>query len=293
MTEKLPYGTTLPTDSVAGEATAVPGETIAIITGGARGIGRYLSEAFAKAGYHVVVTATSAQKAEAAAAEIVEATGGVATGYGLRTDDIDSVTTFREAIGALEAETGRRLQVLINNAGRIESTEGPLWEAEPESIKGVVDANVLGVALMINVFAPVLITNAEATELPSRIIDLNSGSGAQGTPAYAVYSASKASLFRIADSVVHFGHEKGLRIFEMAPGVVETAMTKSMPVHDFRGEGDWTSPQQVTSLALALASGTLDAFTGRYVRAGADSEESLIAEAAAGLSDASRRLVLG
>ena len=87
--------------------------------------------------------------------------------------------------------------MLVNNAGRIESTEGPLWEAEPESIKGVVDADVLGVALMVDAFAPVLIAGAEATGRPSRIIDLNSGSGAQGTPAYAVYSASKASLFRI------------------------------------------------------------------------------------------------
>src|SRR5699024_10740770 len=119
---------------------------------------------------------------------------------------------------------------------------------------------------------------------PSRIIDLNSGSGAKGTPAYAVYSASKAALFRIADSVVQYGHEKGLRIFEMAPGVVETSMTKSMPVHDFRQGDDWTSPEQVTDLALALSSGTLDAFTGRYVRAGADSEESLLAEAS-GLED--------
>ena len=92
--------------------------------------------------------------------------------------------------------------------------------------------------------------------------------------------------------MVHFGHEKGLRIFEMAPGVVETAMTKSMPVHDFRQGDDWTSPKQVTDLALALASGTLDAFTGRYVRAGADSEESLLAEAAGGLSDSTRRLTL-
>jgi NAD(P)-dependent dehydrogenase (short-subunit alcohol dehydrogenase family) len=72
-----------------------------------------------------------------------------------------------------------------------------------------------------------------------------------------VYSASKAALFRIADSVVHFGHDKGLRIFEMAPGVVETAMTKSMPVHDFRQGDDWTTPADVTDLALALASGTL------------------------------------
>ncbi|MCI4011655.1 SDR family oxidoreductase [Brevibacterium sp. ZH18] len=293
MTEKLPYGTNLPTDSAPGEATAVPAESIAVITGGARGIGRYLSEAFANAGYHVVVTATSASKAEAAAAEIVDATGGAVTGLEMRADDIDSVSALRIAVAALESESGRRLQVLVNNAGRIESTEGPLWEADPESIKGVVDANVLGVALMVNAFAPVLITNAEVTGRPSRIIDLNSGSGAQGTPAYAVYSASKASLFRIADSVVHFGHELGLRIFEMAPGVVETEMTKSMPVHDFRGEGDWTTPSQVTDLALALASGSLDAFTGRYVRAGADDEESLIAEVGAGLEKSARRLVLG
>ncbi|WP_166972557.1 SDR family NAD(P)-dependent oxidoreductase [Brevibacterium atlanticum] len=293
MSEKLPHGTPLPTSDNAPEENAVPAETIAVITGGARGIGRHLSEAFAKAGYHAVVTATSAEKAETAAAEILDATGGAVTGAGLRTDDIDSVTAFRDLVTGLESETGRRLQVLINNAGRIESTEGPLWEADPEAIKGVVDANVLGVALMVNTFAPALMDAAEATGRPSRIIDLNSGSGAQGTPAYAVYSASKASLFRLADSVVHFGHDKGLRIFEMAPGVVETAMTKSMPVHDFRTGDDWTSPAQVTDLALALASGTLDAFTGRYVRAGADSEESLIAEAAAGVSDASRRLVLG
>ncbi|WP_152348308.1 SDR family NAD(P)-dependent oxidoreductase [Brevibacterium sp. CFH 10365] len=293
MSEKLPYGTNMPATDGASEATAVPSETIALITGGARGIGRHLSEAFAKAGYHVIVTATSANNAEAAADEIGEATGGAVTGVGLRTDDIAAVKALRESVTALEAEIGRRLQVLINNAGRIESTEGSLWDADPESLKGVVDANVTGVALMINAFAPVLITNAEAASRASRIIDLNSGSGAQGTPAYAVYSASKASLFRLADSVVHFGHDKGLRIFEMAPGVVETAMTKSMPVHDFRTGDDWTSPEQVTGLALALASGTLDSYTGRYVRAGKDSEKSLIAEASGGLSDSTRRLVLG
>lgn len=292
MSENLPYGTNLP-ESGEAAADAVPSETIAVITGGGRGIGRHLAEAFATAGYHVVITSTSASRAETSAADIIGATGGAATGLGLVVDDVTSVAQFKDAVLALETETSRRLQVLVNNAGQIESTEGPLWEAEPESLRAVVTANVLGVALLVNSFAPVLMTNAEATGRSSRIIDLNSGSGAQGTPAYAVYSASKVSLFRIADSVVHFGHEKGLRIFEMAPGVVETAMTKSMPVHDFRGEGDWTTPSQVSDLALALASGSLDAFTGRYVRAGADSEESLIAEAATGLEESTRRLVLG
>ena len=181
--------TNLPAEAATDGATAEPAETIAVITGGARGIGRHLSEAFANAGYHVVVTATSAEKAEAAAAEISETTGGAVTGFGLVVDEIASVQEFKDSILSLESETGRRLQVLVNNAGRIESTEGPLWEADPQSIKDVVAANVTGVALMVNAFAPVLIDAAEATGRPSRIIDLNSGSGAKGTSAYAVYSA--------------------------------------------------------------------------------------------------------
>src|SRR5699024_6747497 len=117
----------LPTGEAAPEATAVPAETIAVITGGARGIGRYLSEAFASAGYHVVVTATATERAERAAAEIVDATGAAVTGVGLRTDDIDSVKSFREAVGALEADTGRRLQERSTNAGRIEKAARRLW----------------------------------------------------------------------------------------------------------------------------------------------------------------------
>ncbi|WP_241212333.1 hypothetical protein [Brevibacterium aurantiacum] len=68
------------------------------------------------------------------------------TGVGLRTDDIAVVKALRESVAAVEAETGRCPQVLINNAGRIESTEVALWDADPESIKGVVEANVVGVA---------------------------------------------------------------------------------------------------------------------------------------------------
>ena len=124
-----------------------------------------------------------------------------------------------------------------------------------------------------------------------RIIDLNSGSGATGTPQYAAYSASKAALFRLADSVHHFGWERGLRIFEMSPGVIESDMTRSMPIHDRRTGDDWTSPAALVDLALALAGGWLDAWSGRYVRAGVDTPESLAA-AADGLAENTRRLRL-
>ena len=52
-------------------------------------------------------------------------------------------------------------------------------------------------------------------------------------------------------------------------------MTRSMPMHDHRTGADWTDPQEVADLAVGLASGLLDGWTGRYVRAGVDTPQSL------------------
>ena len=111
--------------------------------------------------------------------EVDQTSHGIQGRTAHRRHHIAAVKALRESVVALEAETGRRLQVLINNAGHIEWTGGPLWDADPESLKDVVEANVLGVALKVNVFAPVLMAGAG----PSRIIGLNSGSGAKVTPA--------------------------------------------------------------------------------------------------------------
>lgn len=272
-------------------AASETGRPLALITGGARGIGRILAAAFAAAGYPVAITATDAARAQAAAAAISSETSGTVAGFGADVSQLGSVSALRADIEAHAADTGRRLGVLVNNAGRVESSEGPLWEADPDSLIGVIGTNVIGPLLMINAFAPMLIATAEATGRPGRIIDLNSGSGAQGTPAYGAYSASKAALFRIADSVVHFGDERGLKIFELAPGVIRSDMTASMPMHDWRTAADWTSPDELAALALAAASGELDGWTGRYIRAGLDTAETLSRQIPAAGSQA-RKLMM-
>jgi hypothetical protein len=55
---------------------------------------------------------------------------------------------------------------------------------------------------------------------------------------------------------------------------------------------DWTEPQQVSALVLAMGDGRLDAWSGRMVRAGADTVESLVARAADGLRDVDRTITL-
>lgn len=266
-----------------------PSSGLVIVTGASRGIGRALAEGFAAAGHPVLVTARAADSARAAAEGIADgsrAHGGDAEahprvrGIALDVTAPDSVAAFAGTVSRVAAEWNAPLRTLVNNAGTVETSEGPIWEVDAEDMASVIETNLIGVFRVVRALLPSLLENAEHTGEPVRIIDLNSGSGASGTTAHAAYSASKAGLFRLAQSLVDHGHDRGLRVFEMAPGVVESDMTKSMPMHDHRTGDDWTAPQAVVELALALASGRLDAWTGRYVRAGIDTPESL--ESAAG-----------
>lgn len=78
--------------------------------------------------------------------------------------------------------------------------------------------------------------------------------------------------------------------FDLAPGVVRTDMTNAMDAH--RERTDWTEPEQVEALALALADGRLDAWSGRMVRVGADTPERLRRRAEQGLPDEARTVGL-
>lgn len=269
--------------------------TLALITGGSRGIGNYLVRGFAQAGYSVVFTATDGFAAEALARDLTEdltLPDGVSIhGAGLNVADPTSVSTLRKTVLNIEEQTGTKLGVIINNAGVIEMPEGPVWEVPADQLYRTITTNVLGPFYMVREFAPVLLDNVAAGGAGAgRIIDINSGSGSHGSNEYAAYSASKMALFRLADSVHHYGYERGLRIFELAPGVIRSDMTESMPVHDWRTDADWTNPDDVVALALGMASGELDEFSGRFARAGHDTVASLRQAIDAGLDEDFRTL---
>jgi hypothetical protein len=59
-----------------------------------------------------------------------------------------------------------------------------------------------------------------------------------------------------------------VRTFDVSPGVVDTAMTRSMEV--WRGYEDWTPAERVVEMVAAIAAGELDAWSGRFLRAGVD-----------------------
>jgi NAD(P)-dependent dehydrogenase (short-subunit alcohol dehydrogenase family) len=101
-----------------------------------------------------------------------------------------------------------------------------------------------------------------------RVVDLASGLSTRGADLYSAYSVGKTGLMRFTEVLEAGLAGTGVHAFDLAPGVVRTAMTAAMSIHEHRT--DWTDPEDVVALVAAIAAGELDQWAGRFVRAGAD-----------------------
>ena len=266
--------------SVPAESTepVVDGDApVALVTGASRGIGSYLAQGFCAAGYDVAVTSTSGAGFDELIAQ-AESSGRRVLPLSVDVRDAQATQT---AVETVVAQLGR-LDVLVNNAGVIE-TEHVIWESDLQQWWDVLEVNVRGVLHMSQAAARYFVSHDGG-----RIINLNSGSGGSDSADLSAYHASKSALARITTGLALSGEQHGLYAFDMAPGVVRTDMTSAMKLHE--GRSEWTEPAQVVELALALASGALDAYSGRMVRAGSDTPASLQERAASGLGEHDRRL---
>ncbi|PYF99787.1 Short-chain dehydrogenase [Georgenia satyanarayanai] len=249
----------------------------ALVTGASRGIGRELAIGLSRAGLDVALLARDERLLESTAEE-VRAAGRRAV---VLTADVTDAAAVQTAVSRAEDALGS-IDLLVNNAGVIDA-EVPLWATDPERWWSVVETNVRGPFLLAHAVVPGMLARGGG-----RVIDLNSGAGTRDSALATAYYVSKTALFRIGGGLHEAGFERGLRAFELAPGVVRTDMTESMRMHEDRTE--WTDPADVVALVVALARGDLDALSGCYVRAGADTPESLRELVARGLGPEERRL---
>ena len=241
---------------------------LALVTGASRGIGDHLVRALLAAGWEVVGLSRSGRAAEGA------------TGMAC---DVTDATAVDDVVGRVVREHGP-IGLLVNNAGLIE-TERPLWEAGVDEWWQVMVTNVRGPLLLTRAVVPHMIRAG-----CGRVVNLNSGAGTRERADLTAYCASKSALARLTGGTALAGAEHGVHAFDLAPGVVETDMTHSMRMHE--GRSDWTSPEDVAALLLAVAEGELDGFSGRMVRAGSDDLDVLRRRSAEGLAEGARMLRL-
>jgi 3-oxoacyl-[acyl-carrier protein] reductase len=234
--------------------------TVALVTGGGRGIGRGIALELTRAGAGVAVAARTRQQVEETAAE----TGGVAIQA-----DVSKRAEVERMVARTEDELGP-IDLLVANAG-IAIWEESAWELEPEEWWHVLEVNLLGVYLCCRAVIPGMIARGGG-----RIVNVASGAAYLPGNTSTAYSASKAAVHRFSETLATQLEPHGIPVFSISPGLVRTDL-----IGDRMGDdAPWTPPELAPRLVRALASGRLDALAGRYLHAEHDDIDDVEARAA-------------
>src|SRR3954464_3226692 len=195
----------------------------------------------------------------------------VAAATGARTLAVAADGTDRAAVDAAVhrgVEELGQVDLLINNAGLVDAAEVPLWEADPDQWWDVVSSHVRGAFLLSRAVVPWMLLRNRG-----RVVNLGSGQGLAAQPEYSAYAVGKTGLMRITEALAGALEGSDVGVFDLAPGVVDTPMTRSMA--KWRGRTEWTPREGVVGLVAAIAAGELDAWSGRFLRAGVDDLHSV------------------
>ena len=188
------------------------GQTSAVVTGAGRGIGRAVAEQLVRRGHAVVVTDVDGEAARRTAAEI----GAV---EGLAQDVRDEVSHLRVAAAALAHAP---LGVWVNNAGV--GDDGPLAELSSDSLRRLVEVNLLGVAYGVRA---ALDAFADGEGLGGDIVTIASLSGLGPVPGLSMYAATKAAVVSLTTSVAA-ETPRNMRLHAICPDGVDTEMVAAM-----------------------------------------------------------------
>jgi NAD(P)-dependent dehydrogenase (short-subunit alcohol dehydrogenase family) len=189
----------------------------ALVTGGARGLGRVMAEALAQAGADVVITSRSADNAVAAASDVAASTGrkvvGLAADVAIASDITRLTDDAERALGPID--------ILVNNAGiNIRGASETLTEADWDT---VLDTNVKGPFLCARLFGPRM-----AARGWGRIINLGSILSVIGIAGRAPYGASKAAVANLTRVLALEWAGQGVTVNAICPGPFGTEMNRPL-----------------------------------------------------------------
>ena len=192
---------------------------VAVITGGAQGIGYAVAERMLNSGAEVVLW-------DIDAARLAEAENALAKlgRLGKVTTSIVELTMAAD-IDAATADAARahgRIDILVNNAG-ITGGNAPTWELAPDVWQRVIDVNLVGPFLTCRAVVPQMLKQGYG-----RIVNIASVAGKEGNPNASHYSASKAGLIALTKSLAKELATKGVLVNAVSPAAAKTAIFDSM-----------------------------------------------------------------
>jgi NAD(P)-dependent dehydrogenase (short-subunit alcohol dehydrogenase family) len=236
---------------------------VALVTGGARGIGRAIAEAYAREGCAVVIGDILADEATATA-DAIRAGGASAIAVNLDVRNRESADSFVERGLAL---TGA-VDVLVNNAAIYDGLRvAPLEDLTEEEWNDVLAVNVRGVW---NVTRSVVGPMRDRGY--GKIVNLASGTAIAGTPFHLHYVASKGAVIAMTRAMASELGPDGIRVNALAPGLTDSGAKKRWEVPAERRPPPPVGPlagtlttDDLVGAAVFLASPDSDAMTGQVL----------------------------
>lgn len=231
---------------------------VVLITGSGQGIGRAIAEKFAAHGANIVISDINPETAKNTAAEIAA--------YGVETLAVACDVSNKEQVDRMFAQTVEKwgkVDTLVNNAGI--TMDGLLIQMKEEQWLKV---------LQVNLFSAFLCSQAAVNVMrkvrKGSLISISS-IAAHGNPGQANYSASKAGLIALSNTIAREYASRNIRSNCIAPGFIKTAMTDKMddkykePILKAIPLARIGEPEDIANAALFLASNLSSYITGQVL----------------------------
>lgn len=191
-------------------------DRIAVVTGGAQGIGRAVAERFLASGASVALWDQDIELAEQTAGQL--SSQGAAIALSCDVADLASV----EAATAATRKRFGRIDILVNNAG-IAGPSAKIWEYKPEDWQSVIDIDLTGVFHCCRTVIPGMIAQNYG-----RIVNVSSVAGKEGNPNAAPYSAAKAGVIALTKSLSKEVAQHDIAVNSITPAAANTRILEQI-----------------------------------------------------------------
>ena len=196
---------------------------VAIVSGGATGIGNGIAEGLAEAGADLAIIARRGQVCEQACRKIQDRTDVKAIALSCDITDLESIT----AMLAQVMDTFGRIDILVNNAG-VGGSEKPILEMTEKDWDVVMNTNLKGVFNLTRVVVPEMITGGKG----GKIINVVSIGAVIGWPNMSAYCASKGGCLQLTKSMALEWVRHNIQVNAILPGYFETPMNSEFFASD-------------------------------------------------------------